>query len=185
MFERGLKAWGIGGSLILAGFLLGSGCERSPVPVMPAKPAVTKVSPVSIPVPGPMRSPAPLVIPLREEVETVNLQTISGQSNIRIVKGDFNPDEFRDLATVQELPGQEIEITVYLGRKEGDVYSKAGQVRRTLSGKLVGFMTSRPDLYMDLVILVGHSNAPNEVIHFSNDGTRFEEVETVVSDQNP
>lgn len=176
-----MKALAILGSVFIAGFLLVSGCKPSHAPVPAIKPTVG-VPPSPISATGP--HPALIVIPFEEGTETFKLKQIVEQPNIQMVKGNFNPDEFKDLATVQELPGKEIEISVYLGRKQLDYFSKAGSVRRTLSGKLVGFMTSRPGQFMDLVILVAHSNAPNEVIHFRNDGTRFEEIETVVTDKS-
>jgi hypothetical protein len=182
MFRTKLKALVILGSVFIAGFLLVSGCKPSHAPVPAVNPTVAV--PRS-PIPATVPPPVQVVIPFTEGNETFNLKQIVEQPNIQMVKGNFNPDEFKDLATVQEMPGKEIEISVYLGRKTLEFYSKAGSVRRTLSGKLVGFMTSRPGQFLDLVILVAHSNAPNEVIHFRNDGTRFEEIQTVVADKSP
>lgn len=182
MSKAGWNRFGIGGVLVGAGILLGFGCERTPAPVAPPPPPPVALPPPPVVEPPPPPPPAPLVIPLQETSEIVRFSEIQRQPNIRLVRGDFNPDGHKDVATVRELGGQEIEITVFLGRKEVDFYSRAGVVRRPLSGKVVGFLTSRPGDYMDLVILVGRTNGPNEVIHFRNDGTRFEEIQPLAAE---
>lgn len=61
-------------------------------------------------------------------------------------------------------------------RKYKTIYYRAGQVRRHVTGRIIGLASRDGASHTDLIVLVAHSNAPNEMIHYQNDGSSLREV---------
>ncbi|MBN2301238.1 MAG: hypothetical protein JXN60_01845, partial [Lentisphaerae bacterium] len=74
---------------------------------------------------------------------------------------------------------------VYIGQKDSAravsehlrKFGRAGAIHSIGDGRITGIASRRNDKYTDLIILVEPSGKPTEMIHYRNDGRRFEIVE--------
>ena len=113
--------------------------------------------------------------------------TVAGEDlvvsvGVASVEADFNRDGYKDLAMVESDGAGENEVAIYIRKPERPaertrvVYYRGGSIRRPLVGKIIGVASRQTAEFADLVVLVAHSNRPNEMIHYHNDGARFEEI---------
>ncbi len=104
------------------------------------------------------------------------------------VEADFNLDGLMDLALMRVRPGAPDEVEILIRRPPpvsgdnaaplvaGNVYYRAGVIRREPGTRIVGIASRVRDRFTDLVVLVAREGMRNEMIHYVNDGTGFAEA---------
>ena len=117
----------------------------------------------------------------------IPVEELKIDTNVEIVKADFNRDGVEDIALVESTGTREKNIVIYIRRKGGQKglttqklkeYYKAGMIRRIINGPVVGLGTKKGQDYVDLVILYEDldKNGSREMIHYQNDGKTFTEI---------
>ncbi len=151
---------------VLAGIAVpAAGCRRAPPP----------------PPPPPEQ---PRVFPITNTTETVREEDIHVRDADKAVEADFNLDGWRDLALVHSAGQKTNEVAIFIRKAppvptadpQRAVYYKAGAIRRVLEGRIIGLASRRRDRFTDLVVILAHTNAPNELLHYKNEGARFVEA---------
>ncbi len=113
----------------------------------------------------------------------------SADDDKKSLAGDFNMDGLSDLAVISQDGDSQNKVDIYIQKKpdpEEDAgsstssmtakYFKGGSITRP-DGKIIGIASAVEKRIVNIIILVTHSNQPNEWIHYRNDGNSFTEVE--------
>ena len=135
-------------------------------------------------VPPPQPAGLPKEISLKNTDEVVPAKDISSKDLAKSVQADFNLDGLKDVALVKQVDPTVNELTIYIkkpeepastsGGQQGSAYYRTATLRDSLDGKLVGIASRQRDKFTDLIILMAHSNAATEMLHYENDGSRFQ-----------
>jgi len=104
------------------------------------------------------------------------------------VEADFNLDGLTDLALMRVRPGAPDEVEILIRQPPvvsgdnaaplvaGNVYYRAGVIRREPGTRIVGIASRVRGRFMDLVVLAAREGARNEMIHYVNNGSGFTEA---------
>jgi len=105
------------------------------------------------------------------------------------LKADFNQDGLSDLAIIKKEGEIQNKVDIYIQQPQQAAggsakvsqaqakYFKGGTIERPITGRITGIASASNDKLVNIVILVTHSNSPNEWIQYRNDGGSFTEVE--------
>lgn len=105
------------------------------------------------------------------------------------LKADFNQDGLSDIAIIRKEGGVQNKVDIYIQKKTAPsedtggtastteaIYFKGGTIQRPTEGEITGIASRAEKRVVDIIILVTHSNKPNDWIHYRNDGASFTEV---------
>ncbi len=100
-----------------------------------------------------------------------------------IVRADFNFDGLMDVAIVDNNGGSEndqvliyIQKAIPLDPTADPIYYRAGTIRQSLEGDIIGLMSRKQGRFTDLTVLIKRDNGHNRMILYRNDGKQFTEV---------
>jgi len=100
-----------------------------------------------------------------------------------IVRADFNFDGLMDVAIVDDSTGEHHDqVLIYIQKaipvdpNADPIYYKAGAIRQSLEGNIIGLMSRKQGRYTDLTVLIKRENGRNRMILYRNDGQKFTEV---------
>ena len=115
----------------------------------------------------------------------------SPENDKNSLKADFNQDGLSDLAIIKKEGENQNKVDIYIRMKPETAaaagsesplasaearYFKGGTIQRPLEGRIIGIASAAEGKVVNIVILVSHTNQPNEWIQYRNDGGSFTEV---------